>query len=227
MQSFLRFFYFCFLFVSPIYGKISQNQDFQLWLFNSWKWKVGKGTSFILDTELRYGDNASQAYYSYLQSQLEFTLCPEVIITPGYRQDYLLRFNKKKWEFIYAPFFEITLIKKRNEWDIKNRGRLFYFLSEIGKPQWQYRHRLHITSPWKWGTLKFTPWIYDEVFFTERIGLSQNRFSVGGYFFLNKNKNIKFDPEFMLRYLLMDEEELRSTRWRVHYVYRLALRFLF
>lgn len=184
---------------SFLFGRIDENKDFQIWIFESTSKKLSSKTSFVFEAEIRYGDAASQPYYYYFQPRVLFTLRDRLEISPGYRHGRSLRLSDREWRNTYSPQLDINLKGKLGEWTLLDRNRIVYNVHDDKRPNiLEYRNRFSLVSPWVLGKMRFNPWISDEIFFRDREGFSQNRFIVGGSFPLHSR--IKGNPCYIMRH---------------------------
>lgn len=192
-----------------------QHKDFEFWLYNALQKKLSKKSTFYFETEFRYGAHASDLYLTYLQTGILFTLNKHLEIGPGYRQLYFLNNSMREWKPIYIPLIDLAGKFDWKKWKFVDRNRIQYLCIDGVENLWEYRNRLKINSPWKLGKIGINPWMYEEAFFREKSGFSQNRFAVGAAIPLNKT--ITSNLFYLRRHLKF----LESNKWR--YFQSLAL----
>lgn len=200
-------------FLSSLHGGgFNRDNDFQVWIYDGVHTKLSKRTSLYLESELRYGDNASLLYFYYLQTRFFFSPCKWLDIAPGYRQIFSLRSPEDHtWRPIYNPLTDVIFKKEFRKWEFSDRSRFQYLIFEDEKNAWLYRNRLQIRAPWKIGRIGIHPQISNELFFRERRGFAQNRFAVGGIFPLAKK------IEGSLQYMLRSLKDIEGN-WRNHHI---------
>lgn len=123
--------------------------------------------------EGRWGNNASELYFVYIQGQAVYTT-KWLEIAPGYRQ----AFVRLAQDTIHVPLVDITLFFP-GTWQWEDRNRFFYQIPEEAPSHFIYRNRLRLTSPEISRFLKLKLFVDDEIFYHEGRGVSQNRTSVG------------------------------------------------
>lgn len=208
---------FLFSFISSfLWGSaFNKKNDIQLWELQKLSVELNSITSFYFQTEFRWGDDISVLYVHYFQGGIVFVPCEWLEVAPAYRQLTALR-RDHTHNIFYEPLLDVTLKRKLREWAFQNRFRFQYRIPESGTNEWIYRDRLKVNSPWKWGKLKFNPFVFDEVFFSETRGFSENRFAAGGGFTLAKS--IQSDLYYMLRHI-------QFPNWRPTHVIGMNLYF--
>jgi hypothetical protein len=201
----------CILLLLPftLAAEISRNGDFQFWLYDAFTKDIGKKSKIYLETEGRWGDDASTLYLFYLQTRVMYAVCKWLDVAPGYRQQWNLDLATRKWFRLYDPLVDVIVKKKIGKWEISDRHRTQYFILESLPNFWQYRNRFMVISPWKIGKMKLNPLVFDEIFIREQSGFSENRFAIGGSMPLAKK------AKTTLFYMLRHQEFLE---WRRHHI---------
>ena len=190
-------FFFCL--ISPLWGSaFNKRHDLQFWELQKLVCELNSNTSLYFQTEFRWGDDISVLYVSYLQGGVAFSPTKWLEVSPGYRHLSSLRTDHTRIT-VYEPLLDITFKWKLRDWEVQDRVRFQYRIPEIGFNEWIYRNRIRLASPWKWGRLKFNPFLSDEVFFRETSGFSENRFACGGRFTLNKT--VQSELFYLLRHI--------------------------
>lgn len=164
-----------FLLKSAIFGQVNRNGDFQYWYYLSVEKTLIDAWSSRLIGVMRWGDDASQLYFTYGQWQMVYTKkCFE--IAPGYRQEYFKPL--RDWSTRYNPLIDISLFFP-GKWRWEDRNRIVYHIPEDSDSAWIYRNRLRLISPQIMPLFKLKLFVDDEVFFHEGFGFVQNRLSIG------------------------------------------------
>lgn len=157
-----------------------------------------------IQTELRFADDVSKAYFTYIQGQYIFkpTLC--FSFAPGYRQQYS-RSELRDWRHFYSPMADINFMGDFKQFKWIDRSRIQYVVGP-DRNRALYRNRLRFTLPGK--TISYT--LDDEIFFTQGAGFSQNRLSFGPI--------INIGPYFSTRLFYM-LRHIKISDWRVNHVF--------
>jgi hypothetical protein len=160
---------------SKLCGQLNENGDFQVWSFLSVENRFAKTWHSRLWGVARWGDDASQLYFTYAQGQIVYTK-NWFEVAPGYRQEYHISANQ--WEPVYAPLCDIffTLIGK---WEIEDRNRIIYHMPKNAEKHWSYRNRIRLLSPAIPSFFSIKLFLDNEFFFREKVGFNQNRLSIG------------------------------------------------
>ncbi len=193
---------------APLKGyEINKDNDFQLWIFDSFGTQVTPCSRLFLESEFRWGDHASVFYFLYIQSRLLFTITPWLDIAPGYRQTFFLRTEQHTWTPSYQPFIEGILHFKWRGWEIRDRNRIQYIITPQDPHFSVYRNRLWVSTPWKWGRMQLNPVLFDEIFLRRRDGFFENRFGVGGSIPFSEISNLSI---FYMRRIIKIAERFQS-----------------
>ena len=192
-----------------LYGEaVNQNNEFQLWAGIFIEKKISKEWSGFLETEYRYGDGASRLFEYYLQTRLQYTLCPCLIVAPGYRQIFSELDDQTSWKPVYDPLIDVEWFRPIQGWHFSDRSRFQYFFRSWAEDYWHYRHRIQLISPWKLGRMQWQLYGSNEFFIRKERGYSQNRLIIGGMFPILKESSenkIKGRLFYMLRHEITQE----------------------
>lgn len=178
------------LLITPIWCRVNQNNDLQLWVTESLSRPVHPRCSFSLANEWRFGNNISQLYFIYLQGIAGIKVSKQIDLGPGYRQAW--RLFDAKWRLTYEPLLDL-IFHQRNVFQFRNR--ISYLAHERAKNVWQYRARIRLSSE-NWAHNLF---IANEVFIDSHFGFTQNRTFAGVNIPLFAMINA--DLSYMLRFL--------------------------
>lgn len=219
MQS--RFFFLLILTLSFLvkgWGQINKNNDWQIWALGS----VGKGfnnnMAVRIDTEYRFGDDASKLYFAYIQGFIEYEPSSFCLVAPGYRQEWI-RSSTHSWRKTYNPLVDTTFIFRRSYFFITDRNRVQYQFLKEETNRWIYRNRFRITFTTEVKGIGIDPFIDNEIFFVEKRGINQNRASIGCLFIFNELFQSRIF--YLLRHLK------REGHWTHQNVMNLHLYFAF
>lgn len=182
-----------------LFGSVNQNNDVQVWINESISKEFSPKLSFYVMSEQRIGDDASTLFYYYLQSNVTYSPTTWLSISPGYRQAFSLNEANSRWVAVYDPLIDLFFHKKIRGWKISDRNRFQYFFSDTFPNAWQYRNQITIISPWKWGAIQCNPAFFEEIFFLEHVGFSENRTAIGAHF--TPFEVNTFSTFYMLRFL--------------------------
>jgi hypothetical protein len=206
----------------PLKGQeINGNRDFQFWHREIVKCPINQKTKISFDTEWRYGKNASTLFHAFGQIRLDFEAFDWFILSPGFREQRVLRVRTGSWISVHSPLTEVTfkLKDKKTGWNWEDRSRIQYDIPDDAESNLLYTNRLLGISPWKCGTMQFQPKIWDEVFFRQHFGFVENRLAFGGT--INPQKKIDLSAYFFFKHLKIDE------KWRKQSVLYLLLELRF
>ncbi len=183
--------FFRFLILLAVLGGSLLGRENELWLALNQRAPLG----IDLRAELRYREDGSEIYFAYVQGLVHFPVNSWLEVAPGYRQGW--RIIEGEWRNIYVPIAEATASWDRRVVRVEDRNRMqFVAISDL-QSRWVYRNRLRISLPWAWLHIGFTPYVYDEFFLVEGVGLAENRLAAGIFFELLCISRI--ECEFMLR----------------------------
>jgi len=163
--------------------------DFQFWNKNRFTKLFREKYEFGLELEDRYGKDASVLYVYYIQGNLYYNLADWLSAGPVFREQFILGADKI-WRTTHMPMGDVFLRWEVGGWNLIDRNRVVYTIPEDGQNIWVYRNQVYLYSPWKFGKIQLNPLVYDEAFFREYSGYSENRLACGFAFTLSKyNKN--------------------------------------
>jgi Protein of unknown function (DUF2490) len=157
----------------------SRDGDFQFWFYVALNKKICQNAKITFEPEFRFGDNASTLYNYYFQSRLYVEANPWLDVAGGYRQQFVRRAIDGKWRTVYSPLADIFLKRTFCKVDFDLRNRIQYAISNRGPALWTYRQRYRFAIPIDTGRFTLRPVIWDEIFFAQRRGFFENRFSIG------------------------------------------------
>lgn len=209
----------CFLSLSVFADSgINRNNDFQVWLYQSFAKEIRPKTTFTLEGEIRYGADASIAYFAYLQGFLAYRVSSFFLFAPGYRQSFRYVPAEDKWINVYNPLLDLVFEKTIKKWKVIDRNRFQYVIPENDQANWLYRNRVTLVSPFEIGVMKFNPQFYDEVFLDQFRGFVENRLGIGGR--LKFSKNWQSNLSYVLRHL-------KREHWTRQHIMYLQLFYTF
>jgi len=205
-------FFSLFLFFSPLYSGINGPGDIEYWQYVSFEQTLSEKSAFFYQTELRFADNVSKPYFTYIQGIYLYSPTPNVSFGPGYRQ-ILFRSDERGWRPAYSPLVDIIFNGDLGCWKWIDRSRVQYVMTSE-RNFWVYRNRLRFIIPFSCWSFSFD----DEVFFVQWRGFAQNRFSVGPIFQISSNVSARLF--YLLRHIELPD-------WRVNHVFGCYLFFKF
>ncbi len=179
---------------TKLYG-YNPHHDVQLWAYSAFHRPITPKTEFYFEPEVRYRDGASQLYFYYFQARLAHDFNKWLTLAVGYRQRYSLPVVNRVWEPAYELMGDAFLKFSIGNWKLLDRNRTQFNMPDGQKTAWLYRNLISVTFPFHIGPV--TPVIFNEVFFLERVGFSQNRFAIGG--FLKLRRNVKVSTYGLIR----------------------------
>ena len=184
----------------PLYGKVNQNKDFQVWASWILQKKLSEKWSTHLMTEYRYGHDAKEMYLMFSQLTFSYAWMKWLSVIPGYRQRWSADpVHRGAYVPLYEPIFALTLHFEKNGWKLSDRNRVDYVIVDGGDDAWIYRNKFSLTSPWKMAKAKCVPYFEDEFFWVEKSGIAQNRVWIGGIFEFSDHFSGKLS--YLLRHL--------------------------
>jgi len=225
MQNFVKVisvFILVGIFSKPLLGTegVNKQNDFQIWVINSINSELNKDLNMNFEFEFRFGNDASELYFTYIQPRFTYPINNWLALTPGYRQLFFLEPPEyEKWRTAFIPLIDLFINFDVYGWSILDRNRFQYNFNTIGVNFWLYRNRIRLVSPYKIGKINFNPIIAGEIFFAERVGLFESRASVGGMFPIGVITTAK--TLYMLRYRKF------ITGWRFSHIFHLRIDYNF
>ena len=186
-----RFLFLVFL-LSTIFvsARFNKNGDFQIWETHTLEKTITDSFGIRIDNELRIGDDISRVFYLYVQGFLVYRPYNWLILSPGYRQEWLRKDGALKPQ--YVPQFDTYFIYVSDKIVITNRNRLGYLFRYKEFNSIFYRGRLRFSFPLRKESLFMQPYIDNEIFIIQGRGFNQNRSSIGVLFKVTDH----FDPRF-------------------------------
>lgn len=169
----------CFLLfvynTSLVAREINDAGDFQVWLHQSLRQSFGEKEYLNLSAEERWGGGASTHYLHYLQAHYAMQCTDWLEIAPGYRQTFFLDLMHRRWRSIYEPLLIVRLSRSWGKGEVACRHQVQYRIFDHRAPLWLYRLRPELFLPVKFGKIGMRPYIFDEMFFLEESGFTENR----------------------------------------------------
>jgi len=163
-----------------LFGQINSNGDYQLWQWDFLKYQITDEWTLFTTLNARWGNQISQLFYGYIQPQIVYSPQKWVAIAPGYRQAARRTpLTSSHWIPEYIPLADITFYAKPGKWEIHNRNRVEYTISEITDFPWLFRTRLRFYLPVHWTSLKIRPFFDNEIFWRQAAGINEDRLSAG------------------------------------------------
>ncbi len=194
-----RFSFFLF-FIFPLFGETT-NRDVQLWLANYLRQPLLKNILFLGEIQHRFDNKVSNFFYWHLQEQIGYNI-QWLEVALGYRQTYTKFQEPIIWNSSHGVVFDLSLFKTYRQMNLESRFRMQH-MTDNGVSFFIYRERFWMNTPIFKGV---DICLEEEFFFTEGIGFSQNRITVGGIIY--PNSVVSFRPFYRLRYL-----KVSRTNW--------------
>jgi hypothetical protein len=154
--------------------------DFQYWNTNESEWKAAKDWKLSVGEDLRWGDGASELYYTHTDMGLTYSgMAKWLDIRAGYRLAFTK--DKKEWKYENRPNFTATLKYDVLGFKLSDRNRIEYRDIEDKKHSWRYRNRLQVKYPFTFDKVVLAPYMADEIFLdcSNRGELTRNRLYSG------------------------------------------------
>lgn len=196
---------FFLLLFSPLIALVDQDGDTQLWLTINTQQKINDKLKTGLVSEVRIGDDISKPFFVFTQPQLFIRAHKWVEIAPGYRQVFSrFRRGKSSWHPTYSPLFDLSFLFPVKSGELSQRNRVQYLITPLNSNKLLYRNRVRFIFPIEITLLQIKPYIDDELFYLEGLGISQNRFTAG--ILPRFTKNLSARLYYMLRLLRINRE---------------------
>ena len=156
-----------------------KNGDFEIWNYNVIHGKLYKNVWLLAINNFRYDRTASQFYHFYEHFQINWYPCSFLGIGPAYRQIFT-RVDKENWIPVYYPNLNITFLLERAYLQFTDRSRIVYeMVSPSRFNAWIYRNKFKIHTINGYTSLDMRFFAETEVFFRQRRGFEEYRFSAG------------------------------------------------
>lgn len=207
-----------FTFPCHLKAELNEDKDVQFWAWQSYFKKINEKTRVQFAYEARFGDDASILYLGYLQALIERKLSKHIFVNAGYRQFWVKPINSISFNPIYGPIADIIYKRSNGTMRIIDRNRFEYLMIDGGPTVWVYRNRVEITADKPWAKI-YRPFIFDEIFFREGQGFSQNRLALG--------LKITFPLEQQTKLFYMLRHVDVRNQWLRHHVLGAYLNFTF
>ena len=199
----------CCLSPLPLTALLNENGDFQLWISDSIRKKFSKDYQAELMTEYRWGNDAKQLYFFYFQMNVAIRFNDWLDLIPGYRHIYRLNTTTKEFDRVYNPIMAFIAHYEKEGWRFEDRNRFEIVIAEVINPTvYDYRNRVSIFPPWKWTQARLQPYVEEEFFWRNRLGISQNRFIVGA--------KIEFSEHYVGSIYYLLRHQLIADLWKRH-----------
>lgn len=148
--------------------------DAQMWLTVGASGKFTNNLAVAVNEQLRWGDDASELYYTETALQLAWDAREWLTLGAVYTEAYDLKTKTlydasgkavldNYWADEHQPAAEATFKGKAKGWKMDDRVRVEYRMKEDTQDYFRYRNRVRFISPWKWTALKINPRAYYEV----------------------------------------------------------------
>lgn len=211
---------FCvFILCSSLVGReVDGNHDFQIWGQQTYLQPFGTKKQFILEAQERWGGNASTLFNYHFQTNVVMQLNPWLELAPGYRQTFFLDLAQNLWRPIYEPMIFVNMKWSCGQWELDCRHQLQYRIFEHGHPLLLYRFRPRLFLPFKFGKSGIRSYLFDEIFVSEDVGVSQNRAAIG--LLVPLDSPVTVSAEYFFR-------SLKREGWDSQSVIRFYLALLF
>lgn len=174
-------------------------REFQLWTANVFKKEHAKDWESLFEFSTRTRESPFRTYYYHWEYELKKHLGCGWSLIPGYRHEYN-RHPAKGWKNGAVPLLAVTKKQKFSDVSVHHRSRIEY---HYRGSEWRFRQRITCKMNF---TFWAQPFFAEEVFFAERRGFNQNRFSIG------LKKKLCSKGHFEIAYMLRDRK-IRH-RWR-------------
>ncbi len=186
--------------INFVNARFNKNGDFQVWEIQTLEKTITDNFGIRIDNELRIGDDVSRVFYLYVQGFLVYRPYDWLILSPGYRQEWLRKDGALKPQ--YAPQFDTYFIYIGDKVVFTNRNRFGYLFRYKEFNSVFYRSRVRLSFPLEKKSLFMQPYVDNEIFIVQGRGFNQNRSSIGVLFRVTD----QFDPRlfYMVR---LDKKE--------------------
>lgn len=167
---------------SPVSAKTGEDGDFQFWNTEQIEGKLNDHWKAGAELEFRFGDDVNEFYYTHEMFYFGYKAMDWLDLQANFREVFELNTKTESeddWFNEHRPMFDVTPHWKFEGWDISDRNRFEYRFFEVKDDAFRYRNKLTLKSPWKWTSWNFNPFISDEIFAQQDLGLNRNRFYVG------------------------------------------------
>ncbi len=184
MSRLLACFFLLFTLTSPLFltGSVNQKHDKQIWASTGVAGNFTEKLSMNFTEELRWGNDCGKLYFQLTQLTFAYDLTHYLELSGGFRNVSRLRNSRSgTWFHAYSALARATFFFQRNGWTLSSRNWIqkewvpSSFISDF----WLYRNKIVLQTPVHLITKKMPFYIYDEVFFVQGRGFSQNRFAGG------------------------------------------------
>jgi hypothetical protein len=168
-----------FLLPLSLWGAINSNGDVQLWQWTFVRYTIEAPWSLFVTAEVRFGDDVSKFYYTYIQPQIVYAPKQWFFLAPGYRQGLRRHpLTSSKWVLESVPMTDLVFLGQVGEWEIQDRNRVEYVISSAVPFPWLYRNRLRFLMPPFHAGINWRPFFDGEFFWKQANGISEARNSV-------------------------------------------------
>lgn len=157
-------------------ASVFAKEDWEYWSEYEFNIKLSEKTTFKIAPNLQFRDDMSKFYHSEIELGIDYELCKNLVISPGYHYEYEEDEEGKntdenriyldgtiKWSWLGFKFSD------RNKGEYRNVS---------GDEFWRYRNKFKIKRPLKFFSI--TPFIANEIFYDTRPDeFNKNRFQLG------------------------------------------------
>ena len=155
--------------------------------FESWNQigacaEINKNWEFEFETELKYGDDASQLYCHNIDFGFVYTgLADWIDLGLMYKREYETD-DEGRWRPENRPHLNLTLKGSIVGFDVSNRSRFEYRDLDVEEDFWRYRNMVKVKFPSKFTRFGLQPYLAEEPFIDMRDGkFNKNRLYAGVY----------------------------------------------
>ncbi|NGX45757.1 MAG: hypothetical protein K940chlam2_00937 [Chlamydiae bacterium] len=202
----------CLLVTSWGFGELNQDNDFQIWALSDVRKRINSCLEFEFQSEYRFGNNASELFLYYFQSQIIYSPTDWLKIAPGYRQQETKPLSDRGWFTSYDPLMAVSFSFCLGKTEVIDRSLIQYFINEDLPNFWFFRH----SDTFRFRPIgSFHPILSEEFFFTDRGDFVQNRMEFGGYL------PVRGAGELVAVYLLRHQKF--KGEWRAAHALRIKL----
>ena len=156
----------------------ARGHSIQYWSLGGFEKVVGGEVGIQFKTELRFGENVPNLYYSSAALGLSFSLTDYLDLKVDYSQVY--ERSDYRWRRECRPHVSMVVKVRCAGFCLKERSRLERRIWEFRGDAFRYRNKLSVEFPLGWAQFGLRLFLSDELFVDfNRRGFNQNRLQVG------------------------------------------------
>lgn len=173
--------------------------DFQVWHTEIQEKKINDKSRVALEEEVRFGDDADELYYQHYDIGYAYDVNKYLTLGLNYKQVYEKKQPHTKFKAENRPHINAILKYELAGFKLEDRNRLEYRHFDYQEDFWRFRDKFTLKFPWKFTSLKFQPYVADEIFLKleDGVDLNQNRFYSG--FTFNIFKGLGMEIYYLLQ----------------------------